>query len=41
MKKIYEQVVLAVVVLDEDVITTSGDGQKVCDDDNVVTWFGA
>lgn len=40
MRKKYEKVELVVVVLDEDVITTSGDGQKVFDEDNVVSWFG-
>ena len=40
MKGIYEQVAVKIVLLNVDVITSSGDGQQSYESDNVVSWWG-
>ena len=39
MKGIYEQVAVKIVLLNVDVITSSGDGQQSFGSDNVVSWW--
>ena len=39
MKRIYEQVAVKIVLLNVDVITSSGDGQQSFGSDNVVSWW--
>ena len=39
MKRIYEQVAVKIVLLNVDVITSSGDGQQFYGSDNVVSWW--
>ena len=39
MKRIYEQVAVKIVLLNVDVITSSGDGQQSFGSDNVVFWW--
>ena len=40
MKRIYEQVAVKIVLLNVDVITSSGYGQQFYGNDNVVSWWG-
>ena len=40
MKRTYEQVAFEIVLMNIDVITSSGDGQQSYESDNVVSWWG-
>ena len=40
MKKAYEQIQMLMITFEKDVVTSSGTGQQVYENDNVVTWFG-
>ena len=39
MKRTYEQVAFEIVLMNIDVITSSGDGQQSYESDNVVSWW--